>query len=349
MRKRKRKVQKNINFESDQIIYLTRTFGTDINISELFRQIVKLVITLLDNKIISGITDQDIKGLKSAILDEKMRSVTQRDKISEYKDIFEELVRIGRYINLEPSKLPSVLLNIANYYPLYDSKDFIKNPKYEQMLQKIALSSNMIDSVKLNKIDSSLEFTGSYPFSLLWYVKTVATLLATSKKYKWEIKKCYPEDLSNISNLRNLYLQFKPGESNNRSLRVVYDVFCNLETRIKDQDNYGIWFLLKNSNNMVIDQNLFNLLLKGEGGIPFQQYIEEIQQKGRSKLETTKLVLKFYRKINLIFDLSASNNRFKCSPIAAIISEVICKTLDYLEISYTLQNSYPFFTLFVET
>lgn len=354
---KRKKSQKNVNLEREQIKYLERNFladtskdGIDHNFSTISRQIYRLAISLHQHKIVKDFSETEIESLLSTVLDEPMRAVLATQKVMEYKDIFEEVAKLERYFIPHPSKLPTTISKTGDIFTLYDAKDFKTNPTYSRMLKKVPPMSGMIEALDVDVAEKWIEFRGSYPYSLLWYAKIASTLLATSKKNSWEIIHHDPADLSVVENLRSLRIFYTEGESMQNSIKVIQDVFGDLGLRLRDPSNQGIWTLLNNHHTILVDQSYFWSLLEGDGGIPLQEQVEEIVGKEYGKLETTTLIFRLYEKAHLISGLLISKqNRFVCRPFHPSLTDGVCAALDFAGIRYDRKETTPNLILIIKS
>ena len=79
-------------------------------------------------------------------------------------------------------------------------------------------------------------------------------------------------------------------------------------------------------------------MAKKNEGIPFHQYIDDIQAIEQNPLNRCMLVMEFYKKINLITHLSGSNNRMIFAPIIPEVIDMLQNTLKYLSLEYKLEK-----------
>ncbi len=330
----KKKVTKNINIELSQEAYLKNKFGKDVNFSDLIRKILKLGITLLELSIINDFEESSISGLFSDLSEETIRTVVRKDKVLEYKEFFELLTQKSLYLIPKIESFPSVLMNIGD---IFSNIGFTKIDKKTKLrLSKIVKGNNIIDEV--NVTSEYFEFSGSYPYSLIWYAKIVVVML-TRSKHKWEIRKMIPEELTNVSDLRKIRIYMKKGTSREASLKTVDKFFNSLSIKLKDQNNEGIWTLLNNDLSFILDESALRHL-KGNPGtsIPFLNHIKEINSLKIQKREKALLLFNFYNKIHLVTSLFCSDGVFTLTIREEGVKSMLLNTLAHLKIKYELET-----------
>ncbi len=337
MPRNRKKVTKNINIEQVQEAKIRKYFGKDINFSFITRQLMKLGLTMLDRQILQDFSDKSIEKFIFQYLDRKSRRL-ERFKVAEYQDVFEQLVKLGRYYVFEVVNFPQILIEIAEFFREINFETIQKSPVYDEVLKNIAKRSGMIDSAELNKKDNIfIQFTGHNPYTLLWYTKIVMCILSASEKH-WEIINSIPEELIPSENLNLIRLNLKIGTSMAKSLDLIREKFANIKIKIKDPDNSGIWNTLNQPVNFIIDKTSINFMGGNRDGVPFQQYIDEINAIETNPIQQSFLILEMYRKIHLISHLSISKNRLLFVPLHSLIIEMIENTFNYLKIDFSLEE-----------
>ncbi|TFF85690.1 MAG: hypothetical protein EU551_03485 [Promethearchaeota archaeon] len=343
--KKVKKTPKHINIESRQENYIKKRFGKEVNFSEIIRKMIKLCITLLDKEIITDIEDETIDKLTANLYNIDMQEKMEKIKVLEYKEVFEDLSKWGRYYLADLSKFPKTLFTLIDFFLQLDYDENKYRPEYWNLVKKIASNSKMIDTIEVfrrptDEYDLYLYITGENPNTFLWYIKEASCVLTGTQSH-WEVVKIIP-DIHPISNLKELKIYFKKGKSKEQSMKKLEEIFCNIKNKIIDDENFGIWLQLNTPYNFILDLNTLSYIKSNseEQLIPFKESIEKIKNIAEDKNEITELILGFYEKIHLISDLSSSKNgKFKFKTLDDFVTDMILKTCDYLKIKCEFEKA----------
>jgi hypothetical protein len=97
--------------------------------------------------------------------------------------------------------------------------------------------------------------------------------------------------------------------------------------------------MLNNPFHFIIDGEFLKYISGNKEEIPYKLYIDEINKvKNKSNIERVALVLGFYSKINLIFQLRVQDNVAIFIPAHPIMTEIIEDTFSYLKINSNLKT-----------
>jgi len=338
-RRKVKKTAKNVYLKEKHIKHIMEKCGGARKFSSYLSKIIDLYRVLLEEKIINELTDESINNFKKDILDEYTRKALSKMKVLEYKEVFEELVKYSSHFIPKIDAFPNILIHWGDLFSEVNLESITKNPpETEEILRKIPQASNMVTSCEMNSKELYVQFTGDMPFTLLWYTKIMASILSISN-YHWEIIKTIPEDLSNKETIKKIRIYLKKGESIQKSLQKMYEIFSNIEIRIKDKDKSSIWEMLNNPFHFIIDGEFLKYISGNKEEIPYKLYIDEINKvKNKSNIERVALVLGFYSKINLIFQLRVQDNVAIFIPAHPIMTEIIEDTFSYLKINSNLKT-----------
>lgn len=348
MPKRLKKVPRNVNIEDRQWRRLKK-LGLTENFSHNIRKLIELGLMMLDFRIIKDLSDDAIAKIRKEFADEPTRAAVQELKITEYREIFEELAKSNRYEIPEMAKLPNILFRINSILFDYSFKKYKDDPKFHSMLQKIAKYSRMIKDIKTfyeNPDDKFpiLEIIGDFPYTLLHYVKELLLVLSRSENH-WKVIKTIPDEFYPMENMRKIRLYFDTSDSIDEPLEIIEQLFCNLALKLKDEENKGIWDDLNTPHHYILDQECLNFLKYGKGETPFENMMTEIEKIGETDLEKCIFLLNFYKKVHLISDVEILQNLIRFRHIDPYIIEILRNTLNQWGIEYEMKKSETLITL----
>lgn len=330
-----KKVQKNVNLEQNQIKYLEKHFGQDLNFSIISRKIFKLAIALHEHGIIKDFEDDSIEELRAEIAEEYVRRNITGQKAMEYKEIFEDLTENAKSMLPNFKAAPSIIVPLSEFFSRYKYKEMDEKTYFN--LKKIITMNNIVDNIELNPKDKFVELRGKYPHSLLWYAKMFATMVSYFNSH-WELERIVPKGLHPVEDLRVIRLYFKDGESQEKAIQKLHEIFCDSRFKIEDTDNRGIWRQLNDRYHVILDRDWVNSLLgKEEKIIPYADMLEEFRTD--TPFENARLLLKFYEKVHLISDLVVSESKLMFMTIANFVHEMISDSLVHLEVSFNWTES----------
>lgn len=342
-RRKRKKVTRNINLESQQESYLQKRFGKEASFSEIIRKSLKLVISMLEGKIITDLSDEKIEKFTESYNEEMIRAASRSDRVMEYKDLFELLTYNARYLMPDIESFPIVLLNILDFFA---DLAFTKMTKTSRdRLYKIARNTNIIEDIDLiydevKKVGST-EYMGSYPYSLIWYVKIVTILLSHSKS-KWGLVKTVPEHVEKLGDLRRIRFHLERNVPREEALKRLNNYFNNIRIKLLDQNNSGIWDILNNRYYAIVDQECLKYFQGVEAQeIPFRDSIDEINQLPVDGVERGLLVVRLYEKRHLISNVVYKENEVVLLPRDPCVVFMLNDTCDYLNLSYEMRNLKP--------
>ncbi|MHA1894342.1 MAG: hypothetical protein ACTSX4_07580, partial [Candidatus Helarchaeota archaeon] len=168
-KKREKKTRKNVYIKENQIAYILEKCGGDGNFSPFLSNIIDLYISLSDAMILQELNEENIEKLKQEILDENSRKSMAERKVMEYKEIFEELTKFGRFLTPNLKNIGSTSLRLVEFFLQFDYNKLDENKIL--VLEKLVKFNNIIEDLKIDYGNKIVEFSGNYPYSLLWYVK----------------------------------------------------------------------------------------------------------------------------------------------------------------------------------
>ncbi len=296
---------------------------------------------VLEQKIIPDFSEESLDLLKGEMFNKYSRAMT-KEKVLEYKEIFEELAKIARYYIPDVSTFPKILILMSDVFSELTYSNLVSKPKYREILTGIVEHSRMMSSVELSTGDEIyFDLTGENPYSLLWYSKIAACMLSISKMH-WEIIKTVPEELHPMDRIKKIRLYLRRGESMKKSLEIVENTFAGLNLRLRDLDNRGIWELFNTPSQFLMDHSLLSYIAGSGEGIPFKQTIDDINNIApENSYQRAHLILELYNKVHLISQLESRKNRLSFRPAMAAIKEVLEKTLSYSKIAYSMEAQGP--------
>ena len=334
-KKKEKKDRKNVYLKEKQIAYILKRCGENGNFSSYLSKIIDLYISLSDALIVQELTPETIEDLKNEILDEYNRKTYSEKKVMEYKEIYEDLTRYGRYIIPNLKKFGSTSLRVMEFFLKFDYDELNKNKI--DILEKLVKYNNILDEINIDYREKIVELKGNYPYSLIWYAKFFI-LMVSQFKNSWELVKTIPEELIPAEHIRKVRIYFKRGESPEISKQKAIEFFDNTIIKLKDVDNHGLWNFLNNQSNSIMDNQYLSSYLKrtSEEIVPFQGILEEIKSENSS--QTVTLTLQFYEKIHLIANLNIIKNKYIFSCSNEIVLKMLEDSLNYLEIPFKMEK-----------
>lgn len=340
-----KKIAKNVYLKEAQIKYIMQKCGGEGNFSPFLSQVIDLYIALSDTRILKKLDQESINLLVAEINEDYVRKTYIKSKVLEYPEIFEQMAKNSRYL------IPNVDTLVELFIPIMEHFQFLEYDKMRvedfDNLKKIIRQNNLFDDFDLQSTPDSVIITikGKNPYSLLWYSKILSLAISHLKSH-FKVTKLETNETKSVVRITT-----KKAPTKEEALLAVKEHFSNTKIMINDsEDNLGIWNLLNNNLNIILDKEFLADYIKScrEGistkVVPFNDLIDLL--KTQDNWENTKLIFKFYEKLSFVSNLSFDKNKISFSTtLPDVTFPMLTTTFDHLSIPYKLEKKYATSTL----